>query len=310
MTRAGAWLVAALLAIPVVAEAEAEPPFAALADVSLASDTDGFHAARVRAGGLVAYRSWLDYRGIAAQTTRYAQDGWTRDVAGVVGIWRAQDAMTRAGVDAEAGVVQVGGRTRAVGDATWSFRPRSDTGVELIAAGDLVETRKAIDRAIAYGFFAASVEQTIADRFTVIGLAGFQTFTDGNDRVHLRGRLIWQVVPDYGVNVQLRWRQYESRSTDVGGAYFNPDRYRQWQGAVELRRHIGSWTWNASLGAGRETINGSDTHPVRVAELRGEGAVTDSLRIAVHATYNRSSGYTDAPDYAYRQIGVTLIHPF
>ena len=46
-------------------------------------------------------------------------------------------------------------------------------------------------------------------------LVGYQPFTDGNDRLHWRARLIWQAVPAYGVNVQLRWRQYESRQQDV-----------------------------------------------------------------------------------------------
>ena len=81
--------------------------------------------------------------------------------------------------------------------------------------------------------------------------------------------------------MQLRWRQYESRKDDVDGAYFNPDRYRQWLGAVGMRRRFGSWTWIGSLGGGRETINGVDTHPVRLAEIRGEGALTERIRLAL-----------------------------
>jgi len=302
------WSTAAL-ALLLAAAAHAQSP-ALLGNLDIASDTDGFHATRVRAGGLYPYASWLDYLGVAAQTTHYSQAGWSRDVGGVVGVWRKQDPATRAGIDAEAGLVQVAGRTRGVGDATWSLRATPDTGIELIAAGDLVATRKAIERAIGYGFFAASIEQTFAERFTAIALAGYQSFTDGNDRVHWRGRLIWQVAPDYGLNVQLRWRQYESRKDDVEGAYFNPDRYRQWQVAAGMRRRVASWIWTGSLGAGRETIDGTDTHPVRVAEIRGEGALGDRARLALYALYSRSTGYVDAPDYSYRQVGVTLIYPF
>ncbi|HLW11188.1 MAG TPA: hypothetical protein VKU81_00685 [Casimicrobiaceae bacterium] len=304
MTR---WVFAALAFVLAVA-AHAEP--AALGNIDVSSDTDGFHATRVRIGGLYPYGSYLDHFGVAVQTTRYSQSDWSRNAGGVVGLWRDQDRVTLAGINAEAGVVQVAGHTRGVGDVTWGLRPETNTGVELIAAGDLVGTQKAIDRAIAYGFLAASVEHTFAERFTAIGLAGYQSFTDGNDRVHLRARLIWQAVPDYGVNVQLRWRQYESRKEDVDGAYFNPDRYRQWQAALGMRRRVGSWVWTGSLGAGRETINGTDTHPVRLAEIRGEGALTQGLRLALYAIYSRSTGYVDAPDYAYRQVGMTLIHPF
>ena len=305
MTR---W-VAAVLALLLAIASHAQSP-AALGNIDIASDTDGFHASRVRAGALYPYGSYVEHVGVAVQNTHYSQSEWSRDAGGVVGLWRKQDPITLAGINAEAGVVQVAGHTRAVGDATWGLRPATNTGVELIAAGDLVGTQKAIDRAIAYGLFAASVEQTFAERFTAIGLAGYQTFTDGNDRVHLRGRLIWQALPDYGVNVQLRWKQYESRKDDVGGAYFNPERYRQWQAALGMRRRFGSWVWIGSLGAGRETINGTDTHPVRLAEIRGEGALTDRLRLALYAIYSRSTGYIEAPDYAYRQVGTTLIYRF
>jgi hypothetical protein len=302
------WVLAAL-AFVLASSAHAEAP-AALGNFDVSSDTDGFHAARVRVGGLDPYGSYVDHFGVAVQTTRYSQSDWSRNAAGVVGLWRNQDPKTLAGINAEAGVVNVAGHTRGVGDVTWGLRPEPDTGVELIAAGDLVGTQKAIERAIAYGFFAASVEHTFAERFTAIGLAGYQSFTDGNDRVHLRARLIWQAVPEYGVNVQLRWRQYESRKDDVDGAYFNPDRYRQWQAALGMRRRFGSWVWIGSLGAGRETINGTDTHPVRVAEIRGEGALTDGIRLALYALYSRSTGYVDSPDYSYRQAGITLIYPF
>jgi len=302
-------LAAALAALGFATAAWGQAP-AALGLLELASDTDGFHASRYRAGGLYPYASWFDNAGVAAQTTHYSQGDWSRDAHAVLGIWRSQAPATLAGVNAEAGVVQVAGHTRGIGDVTWGLRPAPDTGVELIAAGDLVATQKAIDRAIAYGFFAASVEQTFAERFTAIGLVGWQPFTDGNDRLHLRARLIWQAVPDYGINLQARWRQYDSRKDDVEGAYFNPDRYRQWQAVVAFRRRFGSWVWLGGVGAGRETINGTDTHPVRMAEIRGEGALTEKLRLAWHASYNRSTGYVDAPEYAYREAGVTLIYAF
>ncbi len=325
MTRCVVAACAAALALAWTATARADPAapggaqvqsapvtgaVAAIASVDVASDTDGFHSTRFRAGALYPYVSYFDHVGVTVQDIRYSQSGWSRDAAGIVGRWRKQDPNSLAGIDAQAGVVRVAGHTRAVGDATWSLRPSADTGFEMIAAGDLVETQKAIERGIAYGLFAASAEHSFAGRFTAIGFAGWQPFTDGNDRSHLRARLIWQAVPDWGLNAEFRWRQYRSSKDDVGGAYFNPDRYRQWVGAVSMRRHLGAWTLAAALGAGRETIDGSDTHPVRMAELRAEGALAADLRLVFHAGYNRSTGYVDAPDYSYRQAGITLIRAF
>jgi hypothetical protein len=301
-------LVAAALAFGLAATAHAQT--SALGNVDVASDTDGFHATRVRAGALHPDRSDLDYLGVAAQTTHYAQAGWAQDAPGVVAVFRRQERATLAGINGEAGVVEVGGHARAVGDVTWSSRPAQDTGVELIAAGDLVATRKAIDRGIAYGFFAASVEHTFVERVTAIALAGYQPFTDGNDRVHFRARVIWSALPEQGINLQLRWRQYRSGKDDVDGAYFNPDRYEQWQAAAGVRRRFGGWVVSGSFGAGRERIDGTDTHPVRVAEMRAEGALTEHTRLAFYALYSRTTAYVDAPDYSYRQAGITLIHRF
>lgn len=304
MTR----FVAVVLALALAASAHAE--VAALGNVDFQSDTDGFHANRVRIGALFPYATYVDHFGVAAQTTHYRQDDWQRDATGVVALWRNQDRVTLAGVNAEAGVVRIADRTRLIGDATWDLRPTPSTGVEFIGAGDLVATRKAIDRGIAYGFLAASVEHTFADRVTAIALGGYQPFTDGNERLHWRARLIWLIAPDYGVNLQLRYRGYESGKSDVDGAYFNPDRYRQWQGAIALRRRLAGWMLTGSLGLGRETINGTDHHPVTVAEARVEGPLTDRVRLALYALYSRSTAYVEAPDYAYRQIGMTVIYPF
>ena len=58
------------------------------------------------------------------------------------------------------------------------------------------------------------------------------------------------------------------------------------------------------------TINGTDAQPVRMGKLRTEGVLTDTVRAAWHASYNGSTGYVDAPGYAYRETGVRLIYRF
>lgn len=41
----------------------------------------------------------------------------------------------------------------------------------------------------------------------MIGLVGYQPFTDGNDRVHFRARAIWDALPDHGVNLPAQYNQ-------------------------------------------------------------------------------------------------------
>ena len=169
-------LLALTLALVSIADAHAQ--MAGVGDISFTGDSDRFYSYRERLGALWNYQSYLDYRGIAAQATHYTQAGWHQDGQGLIGFWRQQERTTLTGINAEGGVVRVAGHTRAVGDATWGWRPGAHTGVELIAAGDLVETQAAINRGVAYGFYGASIEQQLVPRLTAIGLVGYQPFTD------------------------------------------------------------------------------------------------------------------------------------
>jgi hypothetical protein len=288
----------------------ARAQMAGLGDVSVSGDADHFEALRLRGGALTDYQSPFRYAGIAAQTTHYSQFGWHTDAPAVLFLWRKQQRETLAGSVAEGGVVRVAGRIRPIGDATWSLRPAAHTGIELLASSDLVETRRAIESATAYTFAAVGVEQQLGKRFTAIGLAGAQRFTDGNRRVHLRGRLIWMLVPEQGISAQVRWRQYESKQLDVGGAYFNPERYREWQGGLAIRKRYAGWIWSGTLAAGREEIDRGVQRTTKLADVRAEGAIGRATRLALHASYNRSAGFGTADDYWYRVIGVTVIVPF
>jgi hypothetical protein len=312
MTRIGAAVAMALMSCAGVANAAegAADRVAATASVDVESDTDDFNGVHARAGALFDYTSHLHYTGVALQNMRYAQDGWNVDVPGIVGIYRNQKADTLEGVRAEGGVVSAGGRTRVVGDATWSFRPRESTGVELLAAGDLVGTREAIERGIAYGLLGASVEQQFGERVTAIGLAGLQPFTDGNSRTLMRGRLIWSMLPEQGVSAQVRYRQYTSSKDDVDGAYFNPDRYRNWDAGVSLRRRVGSWTVSGLAAAGQELVADTSWKSTGIAELRAEGPISDDVRLSLGAFYNRAAGFAADPDYWYGGFNLNVIVPF
>ncbi len=300
---------AALFAIVTAAGLEAQT--AGLGEISINSDAEHFDALKLRTGALLDYASPFDYLGVAAQTTHYTQDGWKRDAPAVLVLWRKQNRDTLAGSIAEAGVVRIAGRTRLIGDATWSLRPSPRTGIELLAAADLVETQPALERATAYTFAGVSAERQLSPRFTAIGLAGYQRFSDGNERVHLRGRLIWMLIPEQGLSAQLRVRQYQSRQLEVGGAYFNPGRYREWQAGLAMRKRAAGWLWSGTLAAGREQLDDDVQQTTLLADVRAEGTLGRNVRLALHASYNRSAGFAaEDSGYWYRVVGVTIIVPF
>ncbi|MEO5693776.1 MAG: hypothetical protein ABIQ72_11670 [Usitatibacter sp.] len=292
-----------------VAAQEAPVP-AALGGLDFNSDTEGFRSARARVGGLYRYDNPWSYSGVAAQATRYSQGDYRKDVQAVLGVYRDQRRDNLSGIEAEVGVVTVGGHLRPIGDANWHIVPSPGAGIDLILSADLVETRKALDRAIGYTFAAVAVEKEVVPRLTLSALGGWQSFSDGNDRFHGRARLTWLAVPEHGVTMQLRYRRYSSSEEDVGGAYFNPSHHQQWLGVAAIRKRYAGWTFSGALGAGREQSSSGGSQPSYLAEARAEGPLAGNARIVLRAGYTRAQGYAEGDDnYAYRSIGVGVVVP-
>jgi hypothetical protein len=306
----GAFALLSLASPRAVTAAESADRVAAVAQVGFEDDADGFNAAKLRAGALFDYASELQHAGLALQNTHYSTGGWSTDAPAIIGVYRNQRRDTLEGVRAEGGLVQVEGHIRVVGDATWSHRPRQTTGIELILAGDLVGTREALEQGIAYGLAGASVEQQFGHRFTGVAMAGWQPFTDGNSRALLRARMIWSLLPDQGISAQLRWRQYSSSDADVGGAYFNPDRYRTWDAVLSMRRRVGTWIVSGLAGGGQERVENGSWQSTAVAEARAEGPLSRDMRLACSAIYSNAAGFANSPDYWYGSVNVSLIVPF
>ena len=306
----GAAALLSLAGLQAAAAAESPDRVAAVAQVGFEDDADEFNATKVRAGALFDYASELKHAGLALQNTHYSTGAWSTDAPGIIGVYRNQRRDTLEGVRAEGGLVQVNGHTRVVGDFTWSRRPRETTGVELILAGDLVGTRQALEEGIAYGLAGASVEQQFGQRFTGIAMVGWQPFSDGNSRALLRARMICSVLPEQGISAQLRWRQYSSSDADVGGAYFNPERYRTWDAVLSMRRRVGAWIVAGLAGGGQERVDSGSWQPTGVAEVRAEGPLSRDMRLAVSATYSNAAGFANSPDYWYGSANVSLIVPF
>lgn len=309
MTRLCRFLGTALLSFAGVTLAQPAP----IVDLYASRDADGFSMQRAGAGALLRYENASDYWGAAAAHARYAQDGWSRTGQRLTGLYRHQVAPTGEGLVVEAGASTVAGHTAAVGELTYNRRVGASTGIELLAARDWVDTRLAIEDGIAATFAAASVEQSLGPRLSAIALAGRQHFSDGNDRDHLRGRLIFGLLPEHGLTLQLRHRRYRADDITVPRRYFNPERYEETLVALALRRRVatdaGSWLVMASAGGGRERIDRSVRNSTSLFELRAEGPLAGDVQLRVRATHQRASGFASGPDYWFSQIGAMLIVP-
>lgn len=309
MRRFVRWLAAACFAGAGAAAAQAP----LLADAYFTLDADNFATQRFGGGAAFRYANAFDYTGVVALYSRYAQNDWSASGARVSLVHRDQVAATGEGLVADVGAATVAGHTRAVGEATYNRRLGDSTGIELLAASDWVETQPAIEDGLVSVFAGASVEQELGSRFTAILLAGRQHFTDGNNRNHLRARLIFGLLPEEGVTVQLRYRTYKSLDLTVPPRYFNPENYQNTDVLLAVRRRVatpaGGWMVSAFAGGGQELIDRSTRNPTALAGLRADGPLPGGAYLRLFATYQRASGYESGPNYWFSQLGAMLIVP-
>lgn len=274
-------------------------------------DSDGFRSARLRAGILIDYKTAYDFVAIGAGGTRYEQHGWSADRYSLGAAVKKVERTTGAGLLATGGLSQVGDSLKAFLDATWNVRLSQTTGIELIGQRDFVETRAGLEAGTMTNFAAASVDYAATERLTLIGMGGLQYFSDDNRRWHLRGRVIYAVLPEQGLSVQLRARGYES-SRAGGTLYFNPENYAQADIGLRLRRALGDWRVLAAVGVGRENIDRHDEEPTRYLEARLERSFANNLWLVLQYVVDHSST-SDASTgghYTWHYLRGVVIFPF
>ena len=277
------------------------------------ADSDHVQRRRARLVSVLDFASPYKFSGVAAGTEYFKQNGWSARGYSATGIFEDRNRATGAGISATLGLIDIDGHTRGVADAVVNHRFSEQTGGELVLQSDMVATRAALDAGVTHAFVAASVDHAFADRWTGIVLVGGQHFSDGNDRAHLRGWLIYSLLPEYGVSLQARARGYDS-SRPGGPFYFNPDRYENADFGLRLRKAIGEWRLYALIAAGEERIDRTTTKPTRFAQLNADRVLTEDIRIGVRYAYSRAAGEVNesagaGPNYHWHYLRFFLVAP-
>ncbi|GAB2500801.1 hypothetical protein GCM10027266_19100 [Arenimonas alkanexedens] len=267
---------AAALALPALAE----PGPALRPELFASSDSDGNRGLRTALGWDVQRQDIEHWWGFKAERARFSGEGWREAderlfvrAAGSQGHWRWK---AEAGTDGD--------------DLLGSASLYSDEArrKEFFVERDVLETREGLRLGRVHTFAGAALDWPITDRWSASGLAGLQDFGDDNLRRHLRANLVYALVPELGLSLQLRLRQFndsDPRELD----YFAPGRYSQALGVVSLRRFVGGYQWRVTAGAGRQSFTGAASQASRLVEL-------DFQTPQNRGHYLRASaGFSDAP---------------
>ena len=183
----------------------------------------------------------------------------------------------------------------------------ADWHKEFFVEREIVETPRGLDERVYYTFSGASLDLLSTDRDTLSAMAGVQTFTGHNVRIHLRAAYIHVVKPRAGLSLQLRARYFHSsRPGELD--YFSPRNFVQLVPVVQMRRFDKSgWMVLAAAGYGLQRATGGPWQSARLAELRVESPRhARKLQAFAQIQYSNSS-LTGSGDYHYvlGRLGLT-----
>jgi hypothetical protein len=295
---------------PLTAAAWTELP-AAGAGYGLSGDSERFVARRTSAEGIVGYEHLESKTALRYTDHAFSQNGWSRSGQQLRVVASRIDRQTIDGWRVEGGLLRQSTHELWTLDASYRKSLSAGSAVEFFANRDVVETRVALDRGTYFNFGGVSVDVPVNPHVTLVGLAGYQAFSDNNHRRHLRARAIWQPSLDIGLTLQLRYRWYDNSMIDVAGAYFNPSRYQEGLFAIGWRQRLGDWRTALTAGAGRQQVASDSSTMAQLLEASAEKQV-GRYALRLRAGYSRAAAAAaiSDPDYWYRYAGAELVVPF
>lgn len=284
---------------------------AAGAGYFLSGDSERFVAHRASVEGIVGYEHLDGKTALRYTDVEFSQNGWRRRGEQLRLVASRIDRKTADGWRVEAGLMRQATHDLWTLDASYRKSLAAGPTVEWFANRDFVETRVALDQGTHFDFGGVAVDVPVNPQLTLVGLGGYQAFSDGNHRRHLRARAIWQPSLDRGLTLQLRYRWYDNSLSDVGGAYFNPSRYQEALLAVGWRQRLGDWRTALTAGAGRQQIASDSSTMSQLIEASAEKQV-GRYAFRLRAGYSRAAAAvaTTDPDYWYRYALGELVIPF
>ncbi|WP_353432991.1 hypothetical protein [Polynucleobacter sp. MWH-UH23A] len=276
----------------------------------IASDSEGFSTYKYRAGYMPLYSNGEKYTGINYQHNYFTQGSWDSSAEVYTLLTKAIDSKNGLGYNANISYNLQNGHKLLATDSSYSLQATSTTIVEALLFRDRVETQNSLNNGIYYTFPAISIEQKIIDRLSVVLMGGNMYFSDTNTRPTAKAKLIYDLVPEYGLTAQLRYRQYRDTNTAVPNNYFNPSEYSETMIAFGFRKRYEGWMINGTAGVGRQTVNQDPSTTTQLYELAATSPVaSNDYYFKTRAGYGKSAGFL-GPNYFYRYVMEELVIPF
>jgi hypothetical protein len=233
----------ALIMMPAAAAAQTEGHDRAIGfDIFASSDADHSDVLKLGLSYDFTHTDLEHYQGIRLETFTFAAKG-TRTTTKERGYYEFADTGERwkwNGTIGTDGHSVLGSGSLYTDEA---FRQ------EYFVSRDLVETPLGVSQKLYSTYVGAAYDVPLDDRNTVTALAGVQKFDGDNWRLHLRGRYIYVVEPDWGLSLQMRTRYFQNSSPHEYD-YFSPRWYFEAIPTIQVRRFYSGWQYTVAVGWG------------------------------------------------------------
>jgi hypothetical protein len=283
------------------AAADDAPSMAAGPTVFASTDNENFSTRRVGAEFFPSVRGQDAATGVRYRHHEFSQDNWSRSGEQVSFVARGPLVVGVRAWQAEAGLMTEGGHTLLTMDGSYVLPIAQGTSAEFFINRDFVETRAALDQGINFTFVGGSLEYQVHPKVTLIGTAGYQRFSDDNERKHARFKAVFQPDLDLGLTFQYRYRYYNSSPNETRRAYFNPERYQENMLLAGWRYRSSGWVTSVLAGAGSQTVADTPRGPSRLFEVGIDSPLKERQVLALRAGYMRTAAF-GGPDYRYQYV--------
>jgi hypothetical protein len=276
----------------------------------IGSDSEGFSTYKYNAAYLPLYEHGEKYTGLSYQHNYFTQNNWNSSAEVYTLLTKAINPRTGLGYNLNVGYNQENGHQLLTTDSNYGFRLTDTTKAEVMLNRDRVETQNSLNNGIYYTLGAASVEQQLVERLSAVVFLGNMYFSDTNTRPTVRAKLIYDLVPEYGLTAQLRFKQFRDTNINVPNNYFNPDHYSETMIAFGARKRIEGWMISGTAGVGRQKVSQDPSTTTQLYELALASPVaSNDYYFKTRAGYGKSAGF-QGPNYFYRYVMEELIFPF
>lgn len=279
-------------------------------EVYVASDSEGFLTNKYKASIYPLYSNAENYTGLQYQHNYFSQNNWNSTAEQYSLVSKSINPRNGLGYNLNVGYNLEGGYKLLTTDSNYSTMLTDTTRAEILVFRDRVETQNSLTNGIYYTMGGVSIEQKLVERLSVVLFGGNLYFSDTNTRPTIRAKVIYDLIPDYGITAQLRYRQYRDTNTNVANNYFNPNSYNESMVAFGIRKRIEGWMINGTAGVGQQSIDQGPSTTTQLYEFAATSPVNaKDVYFRTKAGYGKSAGFL-GPNYFYRYFMGELIFPF